>query len=532
MRNPTAALLAALSALAVGCVIKETEIVREVCCDACAPADDASTDTHLPDTQAPEDTHVEEASADAIDDTIDDVIDASDACAPPTSEWHVSPSGSDVDGNGSLGCPFKTITKAIAAVDAADVGATITVHHEGAPSIYGDGCTGGAPCDATPIVMPSSVAHPLVIRGDGATAEIEVTGGGASVFLVHGAQVSFEAMTVKPTKTGTAGSGGHGLVYDVATTALPYLRDVTVTGPTATDAVAGMGSAVLLKNQSRLRAEHGIELRGGYHALRVEDRAFGLFNGTIAKKVIARESGAACVSVAGTSPTATAGFNVDAIGDGGAVIQDCGPEGGIVLSNALSNTYGLFIGRTGAKVFPGVRARAGSSGVVTAEIRALGADGVVIEDGGSLTVEGRVTSNAGAGVRILSGGSGRAKAEIRGNAGDGVHCEAGGTLGDLGHSVITGNGGSGVVLAATCTATLGIDVTFNKTSEKNAGAGLCLLGPNTVSTSSSSFSCGYTGAACGAGTPTRATSATCAAGVDISAPAGASVTHPSHQCCP
>src|SRR5438128_2325872 len=147
--------------------------------------DSALADSTVPDA----DSATADADAAPVDAAVDSSLDVGEAdvagdstpsCPAPTGGvLQVGPTGNDATGNGSTMCPLKTITAAVAHAESASTAITIQLQAgtAGAPVVYGAGCTGGAPCDVLPIVVPATVTKGLVIRSTGVAAATRIVGG-------------------------------------------------------------------------------------------------------------------------------------------------------------------------------------------------------------------------------------------------------------------------------------------------------------------------------------------------------------------
>lgn len=266
---------------------------------------------------------------------------------PPAGELHVSPDGVDANplrGNGSAACPFKTIAEAVNAASTATVATTIQLHVSGAgPTIYGTGCTGGTPCDSSPIYVPSTATRSITFQGKGATpAEVVVAGDGVSVFDVRSPGVGFTNLTIEPKRTGTSGAGGHGIFYGApaGTTEAPEgaVTDVVIRGQYATSVVAGTGTAVVLNGAASPTLGPGLTIDGGFLGVNVIGPARPTIVGSAAKPVVITTIGDNCVRANSTTATVP-GFDIKSSdGTKAVTIRDCGARAVSLDTTAVPTT--------------------------------------------------------------------------------------------------------------------------------------------------------------------------------------------------
>ncbi|MBI2393281.1 MAG: right-handed parallel beta-helix repeat-containing protein [Deltaproteobacteria bacterium] len=480
-------------------------------------------------------------------------------CPDPTpGTWYVGPTGNDTSGNGSAACPLKTITKAIEK----SVGATPTtiVLQKAATGIttYGTGCTGGGTCDTTPILVPSTVTGGLTIKGAGAAADVVVTGGGNNVFGVSVAGVGFESMTIRPTKTGTANTGGHGIVFDYATAGTERTtKDVIISGTLATGAIAGTGSAIIVKGAAAPTIGTGVQLTGGFHGVLVEGTGFAtLTGGAAAAQTIVSNFGGACIYVHGTSTTTEPLLKTSSDGTtNDVVIRDCGSAGAVVIDTAFAGvgssiSRALITRTTGAATYPGLHLLNKSTvTVANSTITGLLGIGIFAEGTSKLTSTGGlvVTSNVGGGIVLGATGTASgapaadiAGASIRSNTGDGILCNVvGGTL-KLRNSTLLSNTGNGLRLGGNCAANLGSSSefggnTFNTATQQNLESGICSNAGGTLIAPSKWKCASPPTTGCVSGLPENTTPSglfRCNTGKDVTVGSGTTWDPAgTHQCC-
>jgi hypothetical protein len=433
----------------------------------------------------------------------------------PDGEWHVAPSGSDSPslyaGNGSAQCPLKTIGNALTReLNDGFTPVTLFVHAAPGitPTVYGDNCTGGAPCD-TALSLFMLSGQSLTLQGDGAGsvtfATAHVNGNSSAIATAGGsmatpANVTIAGLTVESLLLGVIGQN-QGTSIGAATAGYPVtIRDCVVKGVPATATTAGVDFCIV--GSSFVTVGPGVTIDGCQEGV----GGVGTITGTVADPTVIKNSSDACV----TSATTVSG-TVTATG--------CVKYG--VLAN---NIDGLIVSGGGNGLGEAVRA-----GTVQ-NTQVIGFAGVGI-DAGNIGPNVQVMNTVGSGVRVVSGSTINGLVSTM-NQGDGVLCDGAGTL-SVTNAVLTGNGGSGLVATGNCNVTQISMTTFNRTSAKNGVAGLCLLGGATTSVSagSSTFGCGYSGSGCvTTSSPTTATGATCQI-ADVSAASGVTVATPSPTCC-
>ena len=462
-------------------------------------------------------------------------------CAPPAGDLYVSPSGfDDGPGNGAAGCPFKTIQRALAAVKPTTARIVLS------KGFYGGSCTGGPPCDPSPIVVPATITTGLSIVGDGPTNEVIVQGDDVAVFDVRVGGIGFESLTVNPLKRAVGGLGGTGILFSGAAAGAfeRATKNIVVSGSAATDGVAGTGAAINVRGTAQPIIGPNVTLSGGLYGLLVQGDARPRIVGDPAAPVTFKNFGGACVRVApllgsdkpsisvnaGSSAPACATF--EGCGGAAALVFDV-PGGASLVLNVLIN-----------------RGLSGSGGVVVRGAHALTMSGATINDAQSTGIlvtdaatlfggRNSVTNAAGPGLLV----SGTAAASLdsftsHSNAGDGAKCEGSSKL-KLGASSLLMNKGNGLYVAGGCTADLATAAnTYNKTSARNALAGLCFGSTATPPMpSSSNWSCNRTVAGCvttSADATIRGTftnGSPCAANVDISELTAGSIAAVTYTTC-
>jgi hypothetical protein len=486
--------------------------------------------------------------------------------APVAGEWRVASTGSDTEGpttaNGSAACPFKTITKAIAKTVGLTTPQTIIVT---ATATYGTTCTGGAPCDVTPIRVPDTVPAGSIITGNGTGPDVIVQGdtvaptpgGMSAVFIVAAKGISFKTMTIKP-QYAVAGGGAHGIVFTGplnAGGAEGTISNVTITGINTGTTATGNG---LWFNGSGTSPTvgPGVTITGGIHAIYEQGGTSAVtITGTTAAPSLFSGTNQSCVRADSASTTTAPAlkFTTGTVATPTVTVRDCGGYGGIVLDTVFAGTPSsvdrvtIFRGVSGGG-FDGIHIlNQAVMSVSNSSITGLGGSGMVAEGGAgtsagsNLTVDTcTVTGHAAQGVRV----SGNSKATLTaltgtGNALDNVRCTDNATV-KLRSSVLTGStGGAGLRLSGTCTADLGTSTgagsnTFNKTSAKNNQSGICVTAttvPATTATSST-WSCDYSPSGCTPATVSLKPTVTVACGAsDIGGVGASAVTAALPQTC-
>jgi hypothetical protein len=486
-------------------------------------------------------TTTDAALADASRTTADAQAVAADAapCPDPTpGTWYVGPRGDDTTGNGSQGCPFVTITHALAQTLTATGPTTIVVQSGGGPArfIYGNGCSAGAgKCDATPIRVTDGMNKGILITGSSTdTGAIDVIGGTGSgdvaVFIVNAPDVGFTNLTISPRRVAAAGSSGRvagaeGIRFNAppATTTEASVTNVVIDGIPLSNTSESTGPGIEIQGGASPTIGPGVTISGGDHSVLVTQATAGapakasdpiITSSTAAPSTF---SGAqfACVRVETTNALATAVPSATIGASSGQLhLQDCGGNGGVSVDTVLPTTVtvaGTLIdaSSTAAAAYYGVRARS----MATVEI----GDGVTITGlnatpGGATPAGLEVDDNASAVVGAPTPG---ANLTITGCAGDGVQVTGNGVAkmtgvvanGNLNGVVcgppaialsapaITLNGsttlenkGDGVAVGATCTAALDSDV-FNKGQHLNGKVGLCYQPVTALSVTTSTWYC-------------------------------------------
>lgn len=313
--------------------------------------------------------------------------------APTPGTLHVAPTGVDsslLRGNGSVSCPFKTIGEALFFASGAAVPMTIVVHADTAgPATYGTGCTGGSPCDVTPLVIPATIDKGLTIKGSGTgAADVLVTGDGGSVFDVRAPSVSFNKLTIRSSRD-AAGGGGHGIIYNApASTTEGTVSDVVIRGKYATSTVAGTGTSILLNNGASPTLGPGLTLEGGLLGINITADARPTVVGSAAAPTLITTFGDNCLRANSTSAIVAA-FDIKSAvaGTKSVTIRDCGSR-----AVSLDNTA------AGAK--PSTM-----SGVIIEKTTAGGAfDAIVARTSAALSLDGVDIKNiAGRGIVVDAG---------------------------------------------------------------------------------------------------------------------------------
>ena len=507
---------------------------------------------------------VAEALDDVVADAVDDVAEADPchgldptgahrccddltcAALPPTSvcnldkqhcvcpsrtrgEMHVSPSGSDVvgdtKGNGSPECPFKTITNALfrASLDSVEP-ITIVVHHLGGPAKYGEGCDGGAPCDAMPIDVPPAFFLGMTIRGDGTPSDVIVTGG--SVFVIHGPSTGFASMTIAPTKPAhspTGRDGGVGLLYMAGasrTPTLPIIHDVVIRGilPTATTAgteagiqILGTASPHIGPNVLIERAMHGVSILGSSDVV---------MEGEPSKAVTISDIGAECILVDSTAtpPPTLQLLHTVRVAECSIAHSGLDQRAAISLSTTLaplpSNRFlDLNVdSSTKSGAYDGIVL--GGSAAVLIENSTLAAPGKKLQvlESSSMAMLKSHVEGRGDGITVASTGvaaSGFAAsfdgAVVTGNDGNGIRCLSGKIR--VRNSTFLRNAWTGLALETGCSADLGSasdlgNNVFNNVLQRNGYSGICAMPGVRVDASNAVFACDRAASGCGSGTPT------------------------------
>lgn len=476
--------------------------------------------------------------------------------APTPGTLYVAPEGSDVDSafgaNGSQLCPFKTITHAISKVTT--VSTTIIAQKAKAgttPTIYGAGCTGGVPCDATPILVPNTVTGALLIEGNtGTPSDVVVTGDGNAVFAVNTPFAGFLALTIVPTKKAVIGGvavGGYGIVFD-HTGSTGTVSNVTIRGTTPGAAVPGTGDGILLLQTASLPLGPNVIITQMLRGLHVTAGASARLTGAAGAPVDISNTGDACIRVASASAAVTPSITISGGASNAVMLHDCAGAGALVIDTASIPTSAnsidhLSISRSAA--FPGTfdgihllnNALAnvtnsriegvlgngivaeGSARLILASSSIVGSGkkGILMQGSTNLSIPGSASS-IGASVIVdkstdigvhISGSAtatitGLSSTNATGAAADGLRCDSFGlipgtlTTVKVRSSIFLGNGEHGFNLPAAsggtggCAADLGsaADVgnnVFNATTQLNRLTGLCDLSAGADVTPTSSF---------------------------------------------
>jgi hypothetical protein len=432
-------------------------------------------------------------------------------------EWHVSPSGTDTTslsaGNGSAQCPLKTINNAhTRALNDGFSPTTIFVHAAPGvtPTVYGDNCTGGSPCDVN-LTFSVLVGQSITLQGDSAASVLFATSqsgpsSNAAIWIVGGdtsSSVTVAGLTVQSLFLGQSPSQGQGIEVGNpgGGPALSVtVRDAVIKGTPSSSTMAGVGFCIT--GPSTLTIGPGVTIDGCTDGV----GTFGPIIGTATEPTVLKNSGEACVSNAGAVSGVVSAQNclrygVLASSVDGLVVTGGGNglgeaiQAGIVKNSQVSGFAG--VGIVGGMIGPNVQVM----NVIGTGVHALG----------NSTIDGLVATT---------------------NQGDGILCDGSGVL-SLTNTILTANAGNGVVIAGNCSVTKMSMTTFNKTSAKNGKAGICVLGgaATSVTADSSTFGCGYSGTGCvTTSSPTTATGATCQV-ADVSTASGFTVATTSASCC-
>ena len=500
--------------------------------------------------------------------------------APTPGTLYVAPEGSDVDSpysaNGSQLCPFKTAAHAISKVTSTSTTIVLQRAKSGAgPTIYGSGCTGGVPCDATPIVVPNTVTGALLIEGNGTSSDVVVTGDGNAVFAVNTPFTGFLSLSIVPTKKVTIGGpgvGGHGIVFDHAG-ATGTVSNVTIRGTTPTATIAGTGEGIWLRQTAALPLGSNVIITQMLHGVLVNDGASARLTGASGASIDISNTGEACIRVASSTAASISTSGAVTLRDcagAGALVIDVGatPAAPASLADVLITKSALFTGsfdgihllnRASANVsnssisVPGngmVAEGSSSLSVASTTIDGSGGAGIRAQGSAKLTIAGGVkTTNGARGVVITNSATANIDGlTSTGNGpspvnGDGLSCDSSGndtTLGGdtikLRNSSFLLNSANGVVLNGICLADLGSGGvsgnTFNTATQKNTLSGLCYLsGANAVAVDSRWACLVSPASGCTSGTPKQSSSSSsCQADVDITNNGHVS-TPPPQECC-
>lgn len=521
--------------VALGCSSSDFAISQKT---GDAEVETIAADTTVDDTGAPSD------STPPPDDTMVDTTVVGDsaiadvpvsACAAPGTELYVSPLGSNgLPANGSATCPFKTITRALVAATAFTKRINL---HKGK---YGVACEGGMPCDTSPIVVPITLVG-LVIAGQGAVSDVTVAGDGDTVFDVKAPGVGFESMTIEPKKLAAFPNGGHGITYNAASAiAERSITKVEIRGTVPSDGVNGTGAAINLKSAASPMIGPDVKLTNGSYGVWAQASSRARISGTPTSPVSMTNFSGSCVRAAGIAPDRpSVAIDSGTSTSAGVMLAGCGGTGAIVLDTAtgVTSTIDKVVINKGA---------ANSGGIVVRSGHTLNASAVTVSNvlGTGFLATGNSVLNVERSSALFTSGAGLAFSDSTGtvgsftaksNASDGIRCEGASKVTLRGSELLL-NSGNGLLVAGACLADVASTI-FNKTSSRNAGAGLCFNSTAAApSASGSTWSCKITtGCSSGAADlPTRAIpsgAAACAPGVDISEPILATVTATGAVCC-
>jgi len=466
------------------------------------------------------------------------------ACpAPSAGQWFVAPTGSDSEslyaGNGSQGCPFKTIGKAIAKTVGSGVRTTITLAaSSGAvPNVYGVACTGGPPCDSGPIVIPTGFTAGLTIAGSSLPDRTVVELDSTAVFEVRSPSVSFRALTVRADMA--AAPGNSGIVYDAP--ASPASLGSVVSEVNLVASSASVGSNLLARGFANPTLGPSLTSTGAQHALILEGAATVTVTGAFEAGTTLASSVQDCVLVRSTAAGATPTLAINGSGGHYVLITGCGGSG-ILIDTALAGTGSTvnnadITGGLGGVPFRGVRLLSAARLLLTnTSIAGTGDVGIAAEDNATLTTGFQVvltrlttglvvSGNASANLSFLSAGQ---------NTVDGVRCDSGSLR--LRNTILVNNGRHGANVQGGCAADLGGPNTYNTTASRNGASGLCYQSSVAATVTMSTWSCNRALGStppCVAGDPTLTTaiSSTCAGTRDITHALNQLSVPSGHTCC-
>jgi hypothetical protein len=478
---------------------------------------------------------------------------AGSGCTDPTTVLYVAPGGSDTDaGNGSSNCPFKTITNALAHVGhAGGAGAAQTIELE--IGTYGAACTGGPPCDTTPIVIADAGA--LTIRGT-QTGGVVVTGGGTAVFSVTSPAASFETMTIVPTEIGAPGTVGHGILFNAALgTMTPTVTSVQLQLANASmldaGADAGPGTGIVVTGGVSPTVGPGVIISGGYLGIDVSGTSAVTITGTTVSPTIVSGSGGSngCIRVKSddTTPAAIRVSNGDPDAGAGPVLQltNCSPtvEIDTLFAGAGSTIDATQLVPTGSFVPGMIVSRAAkvslSNSTMSVTYNGFNISGTANVAFDHFTQTGvyypaTVTGNATVSANFYT---------LKNSVYSGLDC------GDsvqfkFRNSTFVANDRTAINIGGACVADLGTAAdpgnnVFNLTSQQNGWAAICYTSSaGNIAASGNTWSCGNTSPTCSTSlSPTRITTPTdggafsCQAAVDIGSPTAAEVQATNPTCC-
>ena len=458
-------------------------------------------------------------------------------CCGTVDDLHVDPSGSDVTGNGSEACPYKTITHAIEASAHIPTSRTITLTSGGYR--YGDACSGGPPCDVTPIVVPKTIGHPLTIRGVPGLS-VEIGGGGDSVLRVEGEGVGFANLQLRPTKLDTLGHGGHGIVYGATASADQGPVDhVSIEGVRATAADPGTGYGIWFMPGGHASPPIvSAWIKGGWAGIVVEGSSHPRLTGDSMSStgdiVWLSDMGLACVWVHGRGTDAAAIDTTSMRYD--VMLERCGTSAMIVdgTNAATSHIDGVYVsdGQDGIQVMGGHHAVL--SNVLVEKITG---DGVDASEGCTVDVDHVAVNDVGNdGVAIVGSKLNARSLSVLRAGGDGIVCDGGLVM--LRDSRLLQNTGNGLQVRNRCVADLGTTTdpgngVFNMTTQRNGLAGICFSATSAPELITHAvFSCDHRSMLCTSGkSPTVGLSSACVAGVDLSHDTTVKVDVTDATCC-
>jgi hypothetical protein len=331
---------------------------------------DAGADSSTLDAASPDGSDAsggaDASDASASDAPASDASDGATCTAPAAGVLYVAPTGSDTTGNGSSGCPFVTITKALSMTVGASGVTTIVVASgtSGTPFVYGTGCTaGGSHCDAVPIVVTPAMSGGLLIEGTSSDPNATVVAGGSSasdtaVFTVNAPYVGFRNLTVAPKRVATGAGAGRvagavGIRFRaLAVAAGPEgaVTNVVVSGVSRGNTTESTGSGIEISGGTSPQIGPGVTVVGGDHSVLVTQAASGTpaaskptITSSVAAPSFFHSAQFACVRVestnAGAAAMPTATLTATSSNDPGRLhLQDCGGNGAVVVDTVSAGT--------------------------------------------------------------------------------------------------------------------------------------------------------------------------------------------------